>query len=161
MARERQDREDLLAEAKALVERASLALAGHDEDVMVGFRRDGGASLYFGPARVYHFTSRGELRRAMIEPLLFKAERGQLVSLRRQPGEGTIELLRHDLDATEMQAFLAEMAARLTALRLALAAGTFRLIGQLPPDADVVGRLRAWLDELGSDIQFAQSPRAG
>ncbi len=111
--------------------------------------------------RVYHFTSRGELRRAMIEPLLFKAERGQLVSLRRQPGEGTIELLRHDFDATEMQAFLAEMAARLTALRLALAAGTFRLIGQLPPDADVVGRLRAWLDELGSDIQFAQSPCAG
>ncbi len=161
MARQPRDREDLLAEARALVERASLAIEGEPDELVAGFRRDGGASLYFGGSRVYQFTSGGELRRAMVEPLLFKAERGRLVSLRRQRREQALELVRHELDPAESQAFLAEMIAHLTTLREALAAGTFHLVGQVPTSADVVGRLKTWLDRFGAEIKIAASPHAG
>ena len=41
MARRESDREDLLREATALVERAELTIEGFDEPIVVGFRRDG------------------------------------------------------------------------------------------------------------------------
>ena len=48
MARHEEDREDLLAEATALVERAELVVEGAAESVVIGFRRDGCASIYCG-----------------------------------------------------------------------------------------------------------------
>src|SRR5262249_46184738 len=98
MAREEQDREDLLREAKTLHQRVSLKWAEHEEPSGIGFRRDGGASFYLTPQRVYQFTSDGRLRRAFVEDLLFKAERGRLVSLRRQREPDRVVLLRHELD---------------------------------------------------------------
>ena len=66
MARDESDREDLLREATALVERIELAPAdaADDEHIVAGFRRDGALSIYFGADPVYHFNSAGELRRA-------------------------------------------------------------------------------------------------
>src|SRR5437588_282047 len=84
MARETTDREDLLREATALVERAELAVADWPEPVVIGFRRDGAASIYFGGDPVYQFNARGELRRAFVADRLFKAEHGILAALDRQ-----------------------------------------------------------------------------
>ena len=64
MSRQQQDREDLLQEATALVQRIGLRLAGEDEELVIGFRRDGGASFYWGGSLAYQFNSRGHLRRA-------------------------------------------------------------------------------------------------
>jgi hypothetical protein len=81
MARDEQDREDFLAEATALVERAELRVAGEAESATIGFRRNDAASVFFGGDAAYHFKSSGELRRAFHQGLLYKAERTRLVSL--------------------------------------------------------------------------------
>ena len=159
MARHEQNREDLLKEATALVERASLRLADRGEEIIVGFRRDGCASFYFGATRAYQFTTDGELRRAFVGELLFKAQAGQLVALRRRRTEHAVELVRDDLDAAATCAFLDEMHSYLGQLRQAIRADRLTLVGQVPPTADVVPRIHAWLDRFAESIAVARSPR--
>jgi hypothetical protein len=161
MARHEQDREDLLAEAKALVERASLRIAGRDDDVVVGFRRDAGVSFYFGAERVYHFNSQAQLRRAFFDGLMFKADKGQLISLRRERQDRVVELVSHVLDPAATRSFLTEVRRHLEALGDALTAGTFSVVGQVPEHADVVGRVRRWLIARAAGLELARSPRAG
>jgi len=161
MARQEQDREDLLAEAKALVERASLRIDDDVEETVVGFRRGGSASVFFGAARVYQFTSDGKLRRGHVDELLYKAEGGRLVALRRQRSDKAVELVRHELDNDATQQFMEAMRRHLEKLQRALAGGRYSLVGQVPPAADVVGRARQWLEGLGQDISIASSPRVG
>jgi hypothetical protein len=165
MARQENDREDLLAEASALVERVELAVAGVDQPLIAGFRRDGSASTYFGADPAYHFNSQGELRRGYVEGLLYKAERvdtakqGRLVSLRRRRSAGEVQLVRHDLTADESSHFLDALAGRLATLREALEQGRYQIVGQVPADANVIDRLRNWLDWLPRPIAIAASPR--
>jgi hypothetical protein len=159
MPREERDREDLLAEAKALVERVSLAIAGHDGPVVAGFRRDGSASFYFSADRVYQFTSAGQLRRAFVGDLLYKAEQRQLISLRRERQAQTVELIRHVLDSPATEAFMIEMRSHLHALHHALSKAKFKMIGQVPQESDVIARIRCWLDEFTDASEVARSPR--
>jgi hypothetical protein len=159
MAREH-DREDLLAEAKALVERASLKLEGCDHEVLVGFRRDGSASIYFGPDRVYHLASEGQLRRAFVEGLLYKAERGRLVALDRRRSPDAVELLRHEPSAAEQAAFVADAQRHLGGLLDALARGHYRIAGKVPADRDVIGRAAGWLSRIATRLTVAESARA-
>ncbi len=160
MAREEHDREDLLAEARALVERVSLRIVGAADEVIVGFRRDGCASVYLNPDRAYHFNTAGQLRRAYIDGLLVKAEHARLASLRRERTAGAVELVRHDLSQQETQVFLEAMRCELVALGGSLAAGSFEVIGQMPDGVDVVGRVRTWLAALPGEPQIADSLRA-
>lgn len=159
MARQEHDREDLLAEAKALVERIHLQAAGLAEAVTVGFRRDHSASFYFGAQHVYQFTSAGSLRRAFVGELLYKAERGQLVSLRRERGPETVALVRHDLEPAETAALFGTMRGFLDTLHHALAKEHFTVMGQVPDDADLIARVCCWLDEFGGSTRIAASPR--
>ena len=80
MVRDERDREDLLAEATALVERISLRIDPQQEPVVIGFRRDGSASFYCAAEEVYHFNSAGQMRRAYVDGQLFKATAGRLAS---------------------------------------------------------------------------------
>lgn len=159
MARQEQDREDLLAQGTALVERASLRVKGQDVEIIVGFRRDGGASFYFGATRAYQFTSDGPLRRAFVGELLFKAEASKLVALRRRRTEHAVELVRDDLDAEATRAFLDEMQSHLGQLHRAIVTDGLTLVGQVPSTADVLGRIRAWLHQFAGCVSIARSPR--
>lgn len=159
MPREEHDREDLMAEAQALVERVSLEIAGYDGHVVIGFRRDRSASFYFSAQRVYQFTSTGQLRRAFINDLLFKAEQRQLVSLRRERHEQAVELVRHVLEPAAADAFVAEMRTHLHALHDALARGNFKIIAQVPQDVNVISRIRRWLNDFADTTEIARSPR--
>ena len=161
MARDEQHREDLLAEATALVERAELRVRDLVEPVVVGFRRDGSASFFFGADLVYQFNTAGQLRRAFADQLLIKAERGRLASLRRERSPGQMNLVRRDLSASETEGFLRAARERLTALASELRAGQFTIERQVPEDADVVARIIAWLEALPNPIAPAASPRVG
>jgi hypothetical protein len=161
MARDEHDREDLLTEAKALVQRVSLRPMQGADQVVLGFRRDGGAAFYLSGDRVYQFNSSGELRRAFVDGLLYKAERGALAALRRERTARAVSLVRHELSAREQQAFLADVRQALDALRESLARRDLTIVGQVPADADVVGRVHRWLAEHAGPIVAAQSPRAG
>jgi hypothetical protein len=149
MARQESDKEDLLREATALVERVELAPAGslQDEHIVAGFRHDGAASIFFGTDPVYHFNAAGELRRAYCDGLLFKAASGRLVSLSRKRRQNEVQLLRHELTEAEQPAFLARLRERLDRLSTALDTAEYAVKGQMPGDADVLGRLQAWLTQ--------------
>src|SRR5262245_11539562 len=107
MGREESDREDLLREATALVERIELAPDfGHaGEHIVVGFRANGAASFFFGADSVFQFNAAGELRRAYCGGQLIKASRGQLVSLARQRLENETQLLSRKLTDDEQAKF--------------------------------------------------------
>jgi hypothetical protein len=160
MSRRETDREDLLREATALVERVEIRVQGEDEPVVAGFRRDGSLSVFFGPDPVYQFNSAGELRRAYVGGLLYKTEQGRLVELRRKRSEQEVALVRRELDAAEAAALLTTARSRLAQLGEALSRGDFQLVGQVPVDADVTGRIGNWLSTLSPVLQIAKAPNA-
>ena len=145
MARLELDREDLIRDATAYVERIELAVPGEPEAVVVGFRRTNCVSFYFGPAPVYQFNSLGQLRRANYRGLLWKAEDGRLVPMLRQRKESEVQLLWHEPSADEVREFLCEMKARLTRLATAIADGQTTTLRQIPQNADILGRTQKWL----------------
>ncbi|MGD9636278.1 MAG: hypothetical protein AB7G28_22140 [Pirellulales bacterium] len=161
MARQGSDREDLLRDATALVERIELApLVGSDaEHIIAGFRANGAMSIYFGADPAYHFNSAGELRRAYLGGLLYKAEHGQLVSLERVGAANQVQLLSRPLGEAAQLTTLATMHGRLGNLAEQIASGGLNVVGQVPQDADVLGRVAAWFREHGN-IRVAEQPHA-
>ena len=157
MSRQESDREDLLREATALVERAEITVPGFDEPIVVGFRRDGSLSVFFGPDPVYQFNAAGELRRAFSSSLLYKAERGGLVALRRERGEAEVALVRTALTADETTDFLNAAHRRLTDLAATLGTRSFTITGQVSIDANVVARVQEWLAAMPRNIPVAQA----
>ena len=158
MARHETDRENLLEDATALVERIELAASAFDENVFIGFRKDGCGSIYFGQEPVYQFNSNGQLRRAFCDGLMLKAQRGRLVSLDRLRRSGEVQLVRRDLSNEEAQVRLDEMHELMGRLRKALADRAYNVVGQIPADTDLVGRVGRWLEEIAG-AGIAQATR--
>jgi hypothetical protein len=179
MAREEAPREDLLGMAKALPERAEYLVPGFAEPILIGFRDNGGCSIFVGEDPVWHFNSQLELRRAFAGGKLYKAEQGRLIALTRVRSKSAVELLRHELTPAEQQTYLA--ATRLTLQRLrsgltdpavqaqAAESGAKRSAAGLPaaglPEgglsaAGLLPRVLAWLDLLRAEISVARTPHA-
>jgi len=161
MARSEQPREDLLREATALVERAELQVAGHDQPVVIGFRPDGAASIFLGDDPVFQFNAGGQLRRAYRQGRLIKAERDGLVALQRHREADRVELRRHELTGDETTDLLRDVGRHRLRLRQALQAGTYTLIGQVPEGVDLTGRIESWLASLSDPIAIADRPGVG
>src|SRR5687767_152707 len=105
MATSEHDREDILREATALVERVELIVPGCQEPVIVGFRRDGSASFFFGTEFVVQFNTSDELRRGYDHGQLLKADQGRLFTMKRQRQDNEVTLLTRNLTAAETEAF--------------------------------------------------------
>jgi hypothetical protein len=159
MSRLESDREDLLREATALVERVELRLPEQPDSIVAGFRRDGSASIFFGQNPVYQFNSRRELRRAFVEGLLYKTDHGKLIEMRRVRTETAVELRSKVVSPEETTLFLREANKWLGRLRDALAAGNTEVIGQVPSTHDVQARVGTWLQELPVEIVLAKTSR--
>ena len=162
MARHESDRDDLLREATALVERVELRLPENPESVIAGFRRDGSASFFFGQSPVYQFNTSRELRRAFRDGLLYKTENGRLIEMRRERTATAIELRSRLLSDDETAAFLTVALTRLGELRDALSAGLAVVVGQVPDPAngaDVKSRVAEWLHQFTGEILIARTSR--
>jgi hypothetical protein len=158
MARTELDREDLLREATALVDRVELRVVGEPEPLTIGFRKGGSLSVYFGGDPVYQFNSAGELRRAFVGGLLYKADRGRLVALRRERHAHEVVLQRIELSRVESSGILEAMEGRLQRLRRAIEEQTYELLGQVSTTADVLGRVTTWLAMKEHPIVVASRP---
>ena len=158
MSRRESDREDLLREATALAERAELQVTGFAESVIVGFRQDGAASFFFGADPVYQFNAAGELRRAFVGGLLYKAEQGSLVALRRERGDGVVALVRRKLNDEETAAFVVAMQEQFARLRAAFLGEELVVVGEVPVGGGVVTRIGHWLGELPREVTIAHAP---
>jgi hypothetical protein len=161
MAREESSREDLLREATALVERIELIpnVAISDGHIVAGFRGNGALGVFFGADPVYQFNAAGELRRAYTNGKLLKADRGRLAALQRVRTQNQVQLVRHELNETDMTDFQTQMANHLQGFAEFINTNAFEVAGQVPPDADVVGRLKRWF-VTHSDVQIARQPNA-
>lgn len=152
------DREDLLGEATALVDRVELLVDGFADPVVVGFRQQGAASFYFGADPVYQFNARGELRRAYCDGLLYKADGGRLAAMNRRRTGEAVELVRRDLSEDEQAAFGKRMAARLCQLRDALAEDRYEVRGEVSTTGDAVADVRRWLAKTPLPPPIAHRP---
>lgn len=138
-------REDLLAEATALVYRLELTTEDWSEPVFSGFRRNGAASFYFGPEFVIQFNAARQLRRGFWGGEMLVAEKGRLFALHRHAEAAAVRLQRRPLTAEESTVYLEASDRNLQQLGARLASGEYALRGQVPPDGGVVDRLREWL----------------
>ena len=160
MARNESDREDLLREATALVERAEFLLPDELEPIVAGFRRDGSCSLFFGSDRVVQFNSAGQLRRGYFDGRLLKSDQGRLVWLTRERTPTETILHSRVLSAEEVAATLLRASELIEGLSSHLQAGTFTLVGEVPPDGKIVQRIITWRDALPLPLQIASAPNA-
>jgi hypothetical protein len=135
LARHEADREDLLAEATALVRRAELTGPGFTDPVVAGFRRDGSLSVYFGSDPAYHLDPQGRLKRAFHSGRLYRTQGETLAELTRERTATETTLRRRDLLTEGVEPFLAEMTGRMTNLLLQLRDGALRVTRQVP-DSD-------------------------
>jgi hypothetical protein len=161
MGRDESSREHLLREATAFVERIELIRNGAicDGHIIVGFRRDGALSIFFGEDPVYQFNAEGELRRAYRDGKLLKAVHGRLVALQRVRTEQEVQLVGHELSKAEEAAFLSQLSEQVRKFAALLRANAFEVAGQVPEDSNVLARLQAWL--LAHDRwQIAAQPNA-
>lgn len=160
MAREESDREDLLREATALVDRAEFQCEGWDEVVVCGFRRQGTLSLWIGPDEVYQFDSHQALRRVYWQAKLLKAERGRLVELTRKRTPRQTLLVRRELSESEEAEHLQRLARRVEQLRTVMRQGRYRLRGEVSASGQsVTERLAQWLDRFPLPPSVAATPR--
>lgn len=162
MARESHDREDLLAEATALVRRAEVTWpnAPEREAIVLGFRANGCASVYFSADWALHFDSHHRLRRAYLDNLLIVAEAGRLASLRRHRAANEVQLARRTLLPDETAALLAEARERLQELRVGLASGAAVCQRRVWPVGEPRDQIIAWLDTLREPLEIADAPHA-
>ena len=158
MARHEQDREDLMVEATALVERVELRVPHEAEPIVLGVRASGCLSIYFGADPALHFNTQGELRRAFVAGQLLTAEAGRIVLMTRRRAEGEVQLLRRDVAETEATALRITLQTRIEVVRTALLSGTYELLRQVPVDAPFAAEV--WRERLPREVIPAQEPHA-
>jgi hypothetical protein len=82
------------------------------------------------------------------------------MSLERNRVGGEVQLLRTDLDRAAQDAFMANCQQILARLQAGLQSGKHRTIGQVPPAADVLARVRSFLESVPVPLRIASSPHA-
>jgi hypothetical protein len=158
MARSESDREDLLREATALIDRAVLRIPGEPEPVTIGFRAGGSFSIFFGSDPVYQFNAAGQLRRAFVRGVLYKAEQGRLVGLDRVRTADGVALVRTELGTGEAAQMLQSLWQRLSFLLASMDKGDCQLVGEVSVMGDTLARFRSWFASLPADMPIASRP---
>ncbi|WP_153556109.1 hypothetical protein [Roseimaritima sediminicola] len=158
MARSPHHREDLLAEATAMPERGEFWLdegpSDGELDVhVIGFRRSGAASLYFGEQPVLHFDPEGRLRRLFHDDQQILAAGGKLELRRRGDDGARMSGQRIPLDQASSDALLAALNDRLQGCLDAIAEGRVRW-GRVTVETDAfVARVLRWRQSVGSTLR--------
>ena len=158
MARNESDREDLIAEATALVRRVEFEVPAAGDSVVAGYRGDGSFSIYLGSDPVYHFDGAGHLRRAFVDGKLYRTQGDTLAQLTRQRDETAVTLLRHDLSPAELDGFFEAMTSALKTVHQSLDAKTATVTRQIPDNERVIDRVQSTLAQL-SQTQPDLAPR--
>ena len=160
MAKNEQNREDLMREASALSPRAELATPAFAESIVFGFRSSGGLSIFFGADPVYQFNSTGELRRAFVRGDLFKSVKGRLQRLHRERNANQVTLWQSELDDNQQNEFLGEMQSHCDRLRDALARNLFELVDEIPKGSGAIEWLQTFSSKIASPPRIAVLPNA-
>ncbi len=152
-----------MREATALTRRAELTVRRETEPIVLGFRRTGLLSVYFGQDPVFQFDVQGRLRRAFAGGLLFRSEGTTLARLQRSRTALATELVRHDLSPAELDAFRESAANRLRTLVDDLNHSRFQVTATSPEgDERLIADVAAFLERaLAEGIRLSPAVRAG
>ena len=164
MAKQNQDKEDILREATALVNRVELKLGGEgesDDSVFVGFRRDGAVSFFFGAEPVYQFNTQHAFRRGYYQNTMLKAEQGKLVQLTRSREGEKLVLLRREFNDQQTVEFCEEMRHNLLNLLSVVRDEKYELMGFVVEDNTVeplLLQVADWIENHARQIRIANVP---
>lgn len=173
MAKQTQDKEDLIRDGSQFIRRLELDLqpskrpAKQDielpRSVFCGFRENGACSIYWGQEFVIQFNTNCELRRAFWESRMVATYK-RIPHWLKSEGSGRVRLQRVSFSDDEVSRF--ERATTQTLDRLADVLDSIAstelesAIRQVPQDADVAGEVRSWLDNWHG-IRYALHPGVG
>lgn len=164
MAKQQQDKEDILREATALVNRIEIKFsrdAVSKESVFVGFRRDGAISFFFGAEPVYQFNTRHEFRRGYCQGTMLKAVEGKIIQLTRIREGEQLVLLSRDYSDQQTAVFLQEMKHALLLLFKEIKGGRWSILGAVVEAGsaeELLQRVADWLEQHTREIQIADAP---
>lgn len=157
MAKQEVPKEDLMLQATALVRRIEFRTSADQPLVVVGFRRDGSASFYFGEHPVYQFNTGNELRRVHLASGMLKAENHRLVRLEKIRAASEVQLIRHVLEPDAQRSLIAELQRRLHEISCSATQQTCEVTRQVPKQDDILQSVQTWIAELG-EIRIAATP---
>ena len=155
MAKQTEDREDLMRDATAYVQRIEFQW-NDKQTIFVGFRQGGEPSFYFGQAFVLQFNAKGELRRAFWRDRLLASYQHQVHWL--QKGDGRVRLQRTPLNDAEALEFLASAEQHLAELRGNLAEERLSVLAELADGQDLGAEISGWLQQHASPLKLALHP---
>ena len=154
----------MLREATALVNRIELRIAPTSEakePVVVGFRRDGSISFYFGADPVYQFNVEHAFRRGYFQGTLLKAENGRIVQLTQSRDGGQLVFLRHEFDASATNDYLERMKRDLIEFKRACQSSAVEIVGAVVEQGtenELIDCIVGWIDEHVDSIAIAAVP---
>ena len=158
MAKQPQDREDLMRDASNLTQRIELRVTGVEPLVVCGFRDDGSLSIYWGQDEVIQFNSLAELRRGFWQERIIATYRHELHWLTRGASEGRAKLNRERFSESDQREYLELVQARLEQLHSAVDTGAGTVTRQHPLGAAIDVRLRDWLATHRKPLRLAMHP---
>ena len=136
MARQESDREDLIREATALVERIEIRQPDCRFETVIGFKRSGGMSIYFGADPVYQFDGTGGFRRGYLNGCLLRTQGTTIAELTRQRTETESHLLRRDMESGELADVRENALAQLKRLARQLETGETEVLRSVTEDEE-------------------------
>ena len=165
MAKQEVDREDILREATALVNRVELEVSGRaaGDHIVFGFRECGSLAVYFGGEPVYQFNANQALRRAYHQGCLLKAVDCLLASMRRERQDDKLQLLSTSWDEEKTREFIGQVRRDMFQLVEAIAAGKVQVIGFVAAEQQTTAEMLTthfcnWCRDHLPDLQVAQVP---
>lgn len=158
MARESEDREDLLADATGLPVRGELSVAAKGT-VIVGFRGDRSASWFFGADPVFQFDPQHRLRRIYCDGVKYAVAGGVIVRLVQTPSNGRIQLTKEPLSEAEAAQLMQRWQSGIATVRDAIETNTHRWIGASVDIALLEIQVVQWLRDLPALVPIAKGSR--
>jgi len=165
VARNESDKEDLIRDASALVERAEIACEGFEELITIGFFADGRCSIYFAQDPFYQFDSQGRLRRAYQAGFLYRSQHSTLSRIDRRrdvKSDGDTQrvvLQRADLSAPDLQKFRCRMRGLIERFYQQIEANEFQVLRAVTSDGGLPPGTVALLERiLEHDVDFIAPP---
>ena len=159
MAREPSDREDLLRDAVGIPHRVEFRIDQDEPSIVIGFRPNGAVSIYWGQDEHFQFNAAGQLRRAYWQEQLVKAERGRLVTMRREYQAERTVLLSRQMDQHETTHLFERLRVVIQQLTQAIANCQVEIVGVVSQDdRDVLSDADQWLKKMAGAMTIANRP---
>lgn len=168
MARQETDKEDLIRDATALVERAEIICEEWSTIITIGFFRDGRCAVYIDQDPFYQFDSSGLLRRAFESGFLYRSQGSTLAQINRRRSTSknseteTVVLCRNDLSVSELHQFRERMTLHLNRLHNSIELGKYSVCRAVTSDGKIPARTLPMLNAvLQHGSEFVAPPVVG